>query len=170
MFGQNKATRANDIKPVWQMDDQERLAEQQRRVLNLAQTFQNKGAKVIVVEDTIHLETDKNNYYVDVAPYDPRIVKVTVIYEISPGDLDRASWACYNAGLVVHGAKAKALPLGDGYRLEFVAEVYAGTIEAFTDVISFHLAAIEDCREAFIKFVGQAAEMETLSWSDRSPL
>jgi hypothetical protein len=167
MFGQKKTAEASVIKPVWQMDAQERVAEQQRRVLTLAQTLQNKGGKVIVVEDTIHLETDLNNYYVDIAPYDPRIVKVTVIYEIVPGDLDRASWASYNAGLVVHGAKAKALPLGEGYRLEFVSEVFANTTEVFTDAISFYLAAIEDCREAFMKFVGQAAEMETLSWSNR---
>jgi hypothetical protein len=167
MLGSKTAPGSRGTKPIWQMDDQERVTEQQRRVIAFAHYFQTKGAKVVVVEDTIRLETAKNNYYVDVASYDPRIVKITVIYEIVPGDLDRATWACYNAGTVVHCAKAKASALGDGYRLDLTAEAFADTVEAFTEVAGIYIASIEDCREAFTKFVAQAAEIETLNWSAR---
>lgn len=154
-----------DSKPVWEMNDEERAVEQLARIHAFARFFEAKGAKVSVRDATLHMETPKNNYYIDVAAYEPRMMKIQTIYEIVPGNIDRASWACYNAQAVVHGTKAKAIPLGEGYRLHFTAEIMASNVEAFTSVADLYLALLEDCREAYIGMSKQAIEADHVQWS-----
>lgn len=155
----------SETKPVWKMDDKERVAEQLRRLKFMAAEFAAKGGEVSIREETVHLTTPANNYFVDVAAYDPRFIKMTVVYEVVPGDLDRASWAAYNAQALTHAAKAKALPHESGYRLQLTTEVFANEVEHFSGAIGIYQAAIEDCREKFAAFLKQAMEMEEVCWS-----
>lgn len=155
--------------PVWKMNDQERVLEQVRRLKLMAEQFEALGGEVSIVDETIHLSTPKNNYFVDVAAYDPRFIKMTVIYEVVPGDLDRASWAAYNAQALTHAAKAKALPHENGYRLNLTTEVFAVEVEHFTAAIGLYQAVIEDCREKFAEFLHQAIQMEEVCWSAQPP-
>lgn len=154
-------------KPVWKMNDQERAVEQVRRLNLMADLFVTLGGEVSIIDQTIHLSTPKNNYFVDVAAYDPRFIKMTVVYEVVPGDLDRASWAAYNAQALTHAAKAKALPHENGYRLHLTTEVFALEVEHFSGAIGIYQTAIEDCREKFAEFLRQAIEMDEVCWSSR---
>ncbi len=166
MSGERRCPNVSPPKtPFWQMNPVQRLAASMERVLELREHFIGKGAKVSFAPPTLTVETPANNYIINVADDEPRAIVMQVIYEIFPGDVDRAAWACYNATSLSKMAKAKAVSEKDGYRLHFCAEVWADDLTAFTDVAGLYMAAIEDVRSCYLTMMAQAIEVGELSWS-----
>jgi hypothetical protein len=168
MFGKTEKSKPGlnrDSKPIWQQDARERKATAAQRLNTLREHFQSKGCEVGTDDQAIVIGTPKNNYFLDIAEYDPRLIKMEVVYIVVPGDIEMASWACYNATASIYGAKAKAIPEKDGFRLRFTSEIFADELTAFTDVAALHMAAIEDCREAYLAMMRQAIEAGGISWS-----
>jgi hypothetical protein len=153
------------VKQVWEMNEAERLVERNARYQTFAEAFRRKGAGVEMVGSQLVVATPKNNYLIEMLPADPRFVSVGLAYEVIPGDIDRASWACYNAQALSLVAKAKAEPEGNGYMLYFAVEAIHDTAQAFLNVADIQFACLEDCREKYLNLMRQAIDEEDLSWS-----
>jgi len=138
------------------MTPAQRLAESLDRIVMLHRHFSNVGAKVTIEGRTLVLETDINNYFIDISDEEPRFVTMQAVYVVDSGDYARATLICALASERCYGAKAIARREGTGYRLYFSVQLVAAEISAFTSVVGLYQAMIEDCREAYLNIAADA--------------
>lgn len=136
-------------KPIHEMSPAERLAEGLQRILALHDHFKSAGVGVKLESSTLIVTTSLNSYFIDFADDEPRSLKMQAIYEVEQGDYAQAVLACAMATERSYAAKAIARPLGVGYRLHLVVELFVADLSAFTSIVGLYQAALEDCRQTF---------------------
>ena len=166
MFGRSK-TNERPAKRVWEMNEAERSVEREARYQIFAEFFRRKGASVKMNGQQLVVETPKNNYLIEILLADPRFTSVGVVYEVIPGDMDRASWACYNAQALSLVAKVRAEPEHDGYMLHFSVEAIHDSAQSFLDVADLQFACLEDCRAKYVDLIQQVIGKEPPDWASR---